>query len=73
MPLQCRLQAFGEQIIHQVKQLSPQLVNFDNRLRVMVNDRQKFNDFVKPDMAALLEDLRRRGDRQQLYWAVLEF
>jgi len=55
--------------------LSPDngLVNFDNRLSVRVNGRQRFNDFLKPDIKALLERVRLTGDRQQLYWAVLEF
>jgi len=55
--------------------LSPDngLVNFNNRLTVRVNGRQRFNDFLKPDIKAMLERVRLTGDRQQLYWAVLEF
>jgi predicted esterase len=51
--------------------LSPELVDFDERLRVNVNVRQQFNDYLQPDLGALLEDLRLRGDRERLYWARL--
>lgn len=55
--------------------LSPDLIKdlFNNRLNVRVNGKPKWNDFIKPDVGALLEDFRRRSDRQQLYWAVLSF
>ena len=49
------------------------LVDFDKRLKVDINGRMRFNDFVKPDVEAMLEHVRRTGDRQQLYWAVLDF
>jgi pimeloyl-ACP methyl ester carboxylesterase len=49
------------------------LVDFDKRLKVEINGRNKWNDFVKPDVGAMLEHVRLTGDRQQLYWAVLEF
>jgi predicted esterase len=49
------------------------LVDFDKRLKVDVNGRMRFNDFVKPDTQAMLEHVRVTGDRQQLYWAVLDF
>ena len=53
--------------------LSPDFVDFSKRLAVRVNGVPKWNDFVRPDLENMLEDLRRRGDRQKLYWAVLEF
>lgn len=49
------------------------LVDFDKRLEVRINGRQKFNDFLKADLEAMLEHARTSGDRQRLYWAVLEF
>jgi hypothetical protein len=49
------------------------LVDFEKRLKVDINGRNRFNDFVKPDVAAMLEHVRLHGDRQQIYWAVLEF
>jgi pimeloyl-ACP methyl ester carboxylesterase len=49
------------------------LVDFDKRLKVDVNGRIRFNDFVRPDLVAMLEHVRLTGDRQQLYWAMLDF
>ncbi|REJ74590.1 MAG: hypothetical protein DWQ34_12490 [Planctomycetota bacterium] len=50
--------------------LSPQMIDFDARLRVR-NRGVVFNGFVNPELADLLEDLRVRGDRQRLYWLKL--
>ncbi len=52
--------------------LTPELVDFDQRLTVRKGSRQLFNDFVKPDIAAILDDFRIRADRQRLYWARLD-
>ena len=49
------------------------LVDFDKRLQVKINGKQVWNDFVKPDLLAMLEHVRIHGDRQLLYWGVLEF
>jgi predicted esterase len=49
------------------------LVDFDKRLRVEINGKQRWNNFVKPDVAAMLDHVRLHGDRQLLYWGVLEF
>jgi predicted esterase len=50
------------------------LIDFNKRLRVQIKGKDRFPpDFVKPDIAAMLEHVRIHGDRQQLYWAVLEF
>jgi pimeloyl-ACP methyl ester carboxylesterase len=49
------------------------LVDFDKRVTVQIHGRRKFNDFVRPDMGAMLERLRLEGDRQRIYWAVLPF
>src|SRR5262245_6930400 len=48
------------------------LVDFEKRLKVEINGRNRWNDFLKPDVGAMLEHVRLTGDRQQLYWAVLE-
>lgn len=53
--------------------LSPDMVDFDKRLNITINGRTRWNDFVKHDVKEMLDDLRRRGDRQNVYWAVLEF
>ena len=49
------------------------LVDFNQRLHVKINGKQVWNDFVKPDLIAMLEHVRIHGDRQLLYWGVLEF
>ncbi len=53
--------------------LSPDFVDFDKRVAVRMGGRQKFNDFLRLDVEAMLEDLRIRGDRQKLYWVKLQF
>ncbi|QDV18514.1 hypothetical protein Pan153_31720 [Gimesia panareensis] len=53
--------------------LNPELVDFDKRLEVHVNNKTKFNDFLRPDMKAMLDDVRNRGDRQKLFDARLDF
>jgi hypothetical protein len=54
---------------HATVWLSPDLVKFDERLKIHHKGRQAYNDFVSPQMGDLLEDLRVRGDRERLYWA----
>jgi enterochelin esterase-like enzyme len=49
------------------------LINFDSRLTVRINGRQRWNDFLKPDVGSMLEYYRRNADRRRVYWAVLEF
>jgi hypothetical protein len=48
-------------------------VDFDSRLRVNMKNRMRYNDFPEPDLETMLEDYRRRGDRQQVFWARLDF
>ena len=52
--------------------LSPDFVDFDERVGVFLGNRRKFNDFLRLDVEAMLEDLRIRGDRQKLYWVKME-
>lgn len=48
--------------------LNANLIDLDKRLSVrMVDGQQKFNDFLKPEIDAVLEDFRQRGDRQRLH------
>jgi hypothetical protein len=49
------------------------LIDFDKRLGVRIMGKQRFNDFIKPDIEAMLERLRHSGDQQRLFWARLEF
>ena len=46
--------------------LTPELVDFDKRLMIRVGGQVKFNNFVKPDVSAPLNELQRRGDRKRL-------
>jgi predicted esterase len=50
-----------------VLRLNRGLVDLDQRVKVSDSGRQKFNDFLVPDVAALLDDVRENGDRQRLY------
>jgi pimeloyl-ACP methyl ester carboxylesterase len=54
--------------------LSPELVDFNQRLVVEVNNRpiSPRDRIVRPDLTVLLEDARTRGDRQHPFWAKLE-
>ncbi len=51
---------------------SPEMVNFEARVRVHVNSREQFNGLLKPSAEALLEDLRTRADRKRLFWTRLD-
>lgn len=53
--------------------LSPELVDYEKRLRVRFGLKRKFNDFLRPDMKAMLDDFRNRGDRQKLFDVRLDF
>lgn len=46
----------------------PDLLDFSKRLEIRVNNRPAFKGLASPGLAPLLEDLRTRGDRQQVYW-----
>ncbi len=54
--------------------LSPELVDFNERLVVEVNNRaiSPRDRIVRPDLNVLLEDARTRGDRQHPFWAKME-
>lgn len=47
--------------------LSPEIVDFDNRMTVTLNGKRQLN--IRPSVAVLLEDARTRGDRQHPFWA----
>lgn len=48
--------------------LSPEIVDFDERISITVNGRQLGGD-ITPSLTVLLEDFRKRRDRQKLFWA----
>jgi hypothetical protein len=47
--------------------LNSKLVDVDKRLHVYVGGERRFNNFLKPEVEAVLEDFRQRGDRQRLH------
>ncbi len=47
--------------------LNASLIDLDKKLRITIEGDQKFNDFLKPEIEAVLEDFRQRGDRQRLH------
>jgi pimeloyl-ACP methyl ester carboxylesterase len=47
--------------------LSPKLIDFNKKFEVRIG-RKSLKQLAKPGPAQLLEDLRLRGDRQQIYW-----
>ncbi len=49
--------------------LSPEMVNFEDRVRVRFNNGRSTSMEIKPDLGTLLEDVRTRGDRQHPFWA----
>lgn len=49
--------------------LPPEGIDFGRKVQVRVNGKRLFQDLVKPDLGAFLEDIRLRGDRQQVFWA----
>jgi predicted esterase len=50
--------------------LSPEIVNFDGKVSVTINNRRVLN--VTPSLEVLLEDVRTRGDRLHPFWAKAE-
>lgn len=51
--------------------LSPQQVDFDNRIEVSVNGKKDRSDPI-PSLEIILEDARTRADRQHVFWAKVE-
>jgi hypothetical protein len=47
--------------------LNANLIDLDKRLSITLEGQRKFNDFLKPEIEAVLEDYRQRGDRQRLH------
>lgn len=47
--------------------VSPKLIDFSKNLEIRINGRSQKGP-AKPTLTPLLEDLRIRGDRQQIYW-----
>lgn len=49
--------------------IAPDGLDFAQKLQVRVNGKRLYNEVMKPDLGAFLDDVRLRGDRQQVYWA----
>lgn len=52
--------------------LAPDLIDLNQRIEFMINGRKTRHD-VLPSVKVLLEDVRRRGDRQHPFWAKLDY
>src|SRR5579883_2581934 len=48
--------------------LSPKLIDFKRKPEIRINGRSYFKGQVKLEFEPMLEDLRIRGDRRQVYW-----
>lgn len=48
--------------------LGPQFLDLNKKFEIRINGKTAFKGLVKPDLAPFLEDLRVRGDREQVYW-----
>ncbi|MHC5540817.1 carboxylesterase family protein, partial [Singulisphaera rosea] len=48
--------------------VNPKLIDFKRKMEVRVNGKVYFKGMAKPIVEPFLEDLRIRGDRQQIYW-----
>ena len=48
--------------------LSPKLIDFKRRMEIRIQDKPYYKGQVKLECEPMLEDLRVRGDRQQIYW-----
>lgn len=48
--------------------LSPENLDFSRRIEIRVNGKTYFKGVTKPDYGPMLDDLRMRGDREQMYW-----
>lgn len=48
--------------------VSPKQIDFKRRMEVRINKDSYFKGLAKPELEPMLEDLRIRADRQQVYW-----
>ena len=52
--------------------LSPEVVDFDQRISISVNRLRDINENIRPQIETILEDARTRADRQHPFWAKVE-
>ncbi len=48
--------------------LNPEVISFDERLKVRWKSRTVYNDFPEQNIGHMLEHVYKTGDRQRLYW-----
>ena len=48
--------------------VSPKLIDFRRKVEVKINGKSLYKGVTRPELGPLLEDVRIRGDRQQIYW-----
>ena len=48
--------------------VSPRLIDFKKKMEVRLNEKPLFRGLAKLELSPMLEDLRIRGDRQQIYY-----
>jgi pimeloyl-ACP methyl ester carboxylesterase len=48
--------------------LSPKLIDFKRKPEIRIRTKTYYKSLPKLDLESMLDDLRLRGDRQQLYW-----
>lgn len=53
--------------------LTPDLVSFEDRLKVVWKGKTVYNDIPEADIQTMLEHLQVTGDRDRLYWKRLDF
>lgn len=51
--------------------LTPEIVDFDEKIRISVNGKAARPDIV-PDLETILEDARTRADRQHVFWTKVQ-
>ena len=52
--------------------LSPELVDYETRVDVRMNNRRALRDFLRPELDPLLDDLKARADRRMTFTTRLE-
>lgn len=52
--------------------LNSDLIDLDKRLNITYEGDRKFNNFLKPEIEAVLEDFRQHGDRQRLHSVLIQ-
>ncbi len=48
--------------------LNPEVINFDERLKIRWKNRTTFNKFPEQNISHMLQHVHTTGDRQRLYW-----